>query len=67
MNNNSQRAVEAYAQLEQGPIDEIDAAVFTGDMFRFQSNRDAFYEMLNRWDRQLQVWEKIEKEGEEAE
>ena len=66
MNDNSQRALRAYAQLEQGAIDEIDAAMFSGDMFRFQSNRDDLIAMMERWQRQLKVWEDIETEADEV-
>ncbi len=54
-------AVRAYSRLEQGAIDEIDAALFTGDMFMIQSNRDDFVKMMERWERQLKVWEDIEE------
>ncbi len=53
--------VKAYARLEDGAIDEIDAALFTGDIFMIQSNRDDFVRMMERWERQLKVWEDIEE------
>ena len=34
-------------------IDEIDAAMFTGDMFNDRENLDEFEEFLERWKKQL--------------
>lgn len=56
---NAQRAMHAYSKLERGAIDEIDAAMFTGDMFALQANREDFIRMMERWERQLKVWEDI--------
>jgi hypothetical protein len=60
---NAQRAMQAYSKLEQGAIDEIDAAMFTGDMFALNANREDFIRMMDRWQRQLEVWEDIENEN----
>lgn len=54
---------KAYARLEQGAIDEIDAAVFSGDMFMNRYNREDFIQMMERWTRQLKVWEELENEN----
>lgn len=43
-----------YKRLEDGPMDEIDAAVWTGDMFHNRENIQAFRKMMARWDRGLQ-------------
>ena len=50
-----------YDRLENGPIDEIDAAVFNGDKFMDLDNIAAFRLMLERWERQLKKWEEIAK------
>ena len=50
-----------YDKLENGPIDEIDAAVFNGDKFMDLDNIAAFRLMLERWERQLKKWEEIAK------
>lgn len=51
-----------YDTLENGPIDEIDAAVFNGDEFMDLDNIAAFRLMLERWERQLKKWEELAKE-----
>lgn len=51
-----------YDKLENGPIDEIDAAVFNGDEFMDLDNIAAFRLMLERWERQLKKWEELAKE-----
>lgn len=48
-----------YKRLEDGPIDEIDAAVWTGDIFHNRANIAAFREMMARWERGLQSCEDI--------
>jgi hypothetical protein len=58
---NAQRAMNMYCRLEQGAIDEIDAAMFTGDMFALHANREDFIRMMERWERQLKVWEDIDE------
>ena len=60
----AQRCMIQYSKLEKGPIDEIDAAMFTGDIFIVQSNREDFIRMMERWERQLKVWENIENDTE---
>ena len=60
---NNRRCVEAYNRLYAGPIDEIDAAIFTGDMFSLEANRIEFQNMIDRWERQLKVWEEIDEEN----
>ena len=48
-----------YERLEDGPMDEIDAAVWTGDMFHNRENIKAFRDMMSRWERGLQEAESI--------
>jgi hypothetical protein len=48
-----------YDRLENGPMDEIDAAVWTGDMFHNRANIAAFRKMMERWERGLQSCEDI--------
>ena len=48
-----------YARLENGPMDEIDAAVWSGDMFHNRANIAAFREMMARWERGLREVEDI--------
>jgi len=57
----TKRRLHAYARLETGPIDEIYAAVFTGDVFLNQSNREDFIRMMERWERQIKSYEDIEE------
>jgi hypothetical protein len=54
-----------YKRLEDGPIDEIDAAVWTGDVFHNRENIAAFRDMMARWERGLQEAEAIVSEMEE--
>ena len=42
---------QAYNKLENGPIDEVDAAVFSGDIFHDEDNRKKFRVLLERWTR----------------
>ena len=42
-----------YERLEDGPIDETDAAVWDGDTFHNRENIAAFRKMMARWDRGL--------------
>ena len=44
---------QAYNRLENGPIDEVDAAVFSGDMFHDEQNRKEFRKILERWTREM--------------
>lgn len=48
-----------YQRLEDGPIDEIDAAIWSGDMFHSRANIAAFRAMMARWERGLQSCEDI--------
>ena len=42
-----------YERLEDGPMDEIDAAIWDGDTFHNRENNAAFRKMMARWDRGL--------------
>ena len=48
-----------YDRLEDGPMDEIDAAVWSGDMFHNRDNIQAFRKMMARWEKGLQSCEDI--------
>jgi hypothetical protein len=48
-----------YQRLEDGPIDSIDAAIFSGDMFHNRKNIAAFRAMMARWERGLKECEEI--------
>lgn len=48
-----------YTKLEAGPMDEIDAAVWSGDMFHNRANIAAFRGMMARWEHGLQMCEDI--------
>lgn len=48
-----------YKRLEAGPIDEIDAAIWSGDMFHSRENIAAFRTMMARWEQGLQSCEDI--------
>ncbi len=48
-----------YNDLEAGPMDEIDAAVWSGDLFHNRANIAAFREMMARWERGLKMCEDI--------
>ena len=61
---NQYRSQIAYKRLEDGPIDDIDAAVFTGDMFMLEENRIQFREMMDRWESKLIQLEQIQRETE---
>lgn len=56
-----------YQRLEDGPIDEIDAAIWSGDIFHNRANIAAFREIMARWERGLQSCEDILKEVPENE
>jgi hypothetical protein len=62
---NQYRSQIAYKRLEDGPIDDIDAAVFTGDMFMLEENRIQFREMMDRWESKLIQLEQIQRETKE--
>ena len=44
---------EAYVRLEMGAIDDVDAAVFSGDIFHDEENRKRFRKMLERWTKEM--------------
>ncbi len=48
-----------YERLEDGPMDEIDAAVWSGDMFHNRDNIRSFRDMMARWERGLILCEYI--------
>jgi hypothetical protein len=52
-----------YQQLEDGPIDHIDAAIWTGDIFHNQENIQAFRNMMSRWEQGLKECEDIINES----
>jgi len=60
--------IQHYNRLENGPMDEIDAAVWSGDIFFVRENIAAFRDMMARWERGLKEAEdvitKMEKENE---
>jgi hypothetical protein len=56
-----------YKQLEDGAMDEIDAAVWSGDLFHNRDNIRAFRDMMARWERGLQMCEDILNEVPESE
>ena len=48
-----------YQRLEDGPIDEIDAAIWNGDIFHNRANIEAFRKMMSRWEQGLKMCEDI--------
>ena len=48
-----------YKKLEDGPMDELDAAIWSGDLFHNRANIAAFREMMTRWERGLKMCEDI--------
>jgi hypothetical protein len=58
---------QQYTQLEDGAMDDIDAAVWSGDMFHNRANIAAFREMMARWERGLKMCEDILSEVPENE
>lgn len=50
---------ERYNLLEDGPIDDIDACIWSGDLFHNRANIAAFREMMARWERGLKMCEDI--------
>jgi hypothetical protein len=44
---------EAYVRLEMGAIDDVDAAVFSGDIVHDEENRKRFRKMLERWTKEM--------------
>jgi len=59
--------IQHYNRLENGPMDEIDAAVWSSDLFFVRENIAAFRDMMARWERGLKEAEdvitEIEKEN----
>jgi hypothetical protein len=53
-----------YNRLENGPMDDIDAAVFSGAIFHNRTNIAAFREQMARWERGLKQAEQIVTEAE---
>jgi hypothetical protein len=51
--------IQRYNRLEDGPIDEIDAAIWSGDIFHNRANIAAFRDMMTRWERGLKMCEDI--------
>jgi hypothetical protein len=60
---NQYRSQIAYNRLADTAIDDIDAAVFTGDMFMLEENRIQFREMMDRWESKLIQLEQIQREN----
>jgi hypothetical protein len=56
-----------YDRLNEGPIDEIDAAIWSGDMFHNRENIADFRSMMARWEQGLKMCEDILNEVPEAE
>jgi hypothetical protein len=54
-----------YKRLEDGAMDEIDAAVWSGDLFHNRARIAAFREMMARWEQGLKMCEDILNEGPE--
>ena len=48
-------SLQAYQRLEDGAIDRVDAAVFSGDMFHDEEVRKLFRKILERWTREMDV------------
>jgi hypothetical protein len=42
-----------YNKLEEGPMDEIDAALFSGDTFHDEEAIEDFRRIMERWERRL--------------
>jgi len=56
--------IQHYNRLENGPMDEIDAAVWSGDIFHNRENIAAFRKMMARWELGLKEAEDIVTEME---
>ena len=48
-----------YDRLEDGAMDEIDAAIYSGDMFHNRENIKSFRYMMARWEKGLKEAEEI--------
>jgi len=55
-----------YKKLEDGAIDDIDAAIWSGDTFHNRENIKAFRDMMARWERGMQSCEDILNEVPES-
>jgi len=53
-----------YDRLNEGPADEIDAAIWSGDMFLNRENIADFRSLMARWEKGLQEAEQILEEME---
>ena len=50
---------QQYDRLNEGPMDEIDAAIWNGDTFHNRENIADFRSLMARWERGLQMCEDI--------
>lgn len=50
---------QPYQRLEDGAMDDIDAAIWSGDLFHNRENIAAFRKMMARWEQGLQSCEDI--------
>ena len=48
-----------YDRLEDGAMDDIDAAIYSGDMFHNRDNIASFRGMMARWEKGLKEAERI--------
>ena len=48
-----------FERLMEGAVDQIDAAIWNGDLFHNQEHIDRFRDMMERWERGLQECESI--------
>jgi hypothetical protein len=55
-----------YDKLNEGPMDEIDAAIWSGDMFHNRDNIADFRSLMARWEQGLKEAEAIVIEMEQA-
>ena len=44
---------QAYKRLDDEHLDAVDAAVFSGDIFHDEDNRQEFRKLLERWTREM--------------
>ena len=51
--------IDHYKHLEDGAMDEIDAAIWSGDLFHNRARIAAFREMMARWEHGLKMCEDI--------
>lgn len=56
-----------YDRLNEGPADEIDAAIWSGDMFHNRENIQDFRSLMARWEKGLKeaegILDELEKEN----